>query len=361
MSLLERTDMLQLRPNSLSRSGRASIGLLLLAALILPLQASRAPVGAGTASPASQPTTLPAVLRVRLVVSDADRSIDFFTRVLDFEKVSDDEVAGAELESLEGVFGARCRHVRLRLGREEIELVEYLTPRGREIPRDSHSNDRWFQHIAIITSDMDKAYARLRAHKVRHASTGPQRLPDWNPNAGGIHAFYFHDPDDHVLEILQFPTGKGEPRWHDDDRLFLGIDHTAIVVADTEKSLWFYRDLLGLKVAGTSENWGTEQEHLNALFGARLRITTLRGGAGPGVELLEYLAPTTGRSYPPDAQANDLIGWETVLHVPSFESAYRTARERHLPFISSGIVRPPSSQRAFIVRDPDAHAVKVEQ
>ena len=77
---------------------------------------------------------------------------------------------------------------------------------------------------------MDKAYALLRKHKVEHASTGPQRLPDWNKNAGGIKAFYFRDPDKHWLEILQFPPDKGDQKWQKKEKLFLGIDHTAIVV-----------------------------------------------------------------------------------------------------------------------------------
>ena len=65
------------------------------------------------------------------------------------------------------------------------------------------------------------------------------------------------------------------------DKLFLGIDHTAIVVRNTDASLQFYRDLLGMQVAGESENYGNEQEHLNNVFGARLRITALRGASGP--------------------------------------------------------------------------------
>ena len=92
----------------------------------------------------------------------------------------------------------------------------------------------------------------------------------------------------HPLEILQFPTGKGDPRWHAaSGRLFLGIDHTAIVVGDTDRSLAFYRDLLGLRVVGESTNYGSEQERLNNVFGARLHITGLRAAAGPGVEFLE--------------------------------------------------------------------------
>src|SRR5207249_11847147 len=89
-----------------------------------------------------------------------------------------------------------------------------------------------------------------------------------NPNAGGIRAFYFRDPDDHPLEILQFPAGKGDPKWQRaEGRLFLGIDHTAIVVASTDASLRFYRDLLGLRIAGTSLNYGPEQERLNNEIG----------------------------------------------------------------------------------------------
>ena len=171
---------------------------------------------------------------VGMTVSDMNRSITFFSNVLTFEKVSDIEVAGTEYDRLQGVFGTRMRIVRMRLGDEEVELTEYLAPRGRPIPVDSRSNDHWFQHVAIIVSNMDAAYARLRQHKVEHASPEPQRLPDWNPAAGGIKAFYFKDPDGHPLEILQFPEGKGDPKWHTaSDRLFLGIDHTAIVVTDT--------------------------------------------------------------------------------------------------------------------------------
>ena len=89
------------------------------------------------------------------------------------------------LTTLQGVFGLRMRVVRLKLGAEAIELTEYLASPGRPIPSDWRSNDRWFQHVAIIVSDMDKAYRLLRQNRVRHASTGPQRLPDWNKNATG--------------------------------------------------------------------------------------------------------------------------------------------------------------------------------
>src|SRR5882724_8313492 len=193
-------------------------------------------------SPAAGTGAAQAVAMVGLTVGDMDRSIAFYTSVLDFQKVSDDEVAGGAYEELEGVFGVRMRVVRLRLGDEYLQLTEYLAPRGRPAPVDSRSNDRWFQHVAIIVSDMDSAYARLRRFKVQHASTGPQLLPKTIPGAAGIRAFYFRDPDGHPLEALQFPPDKGNRKWHaPSNRLFLGIDHTAIVVSDTKASLAFYR------------------------------------------------------------------------------------------------------------------------
>ncbi|MGH7165806.1 MAG: VOC family protein, partial [Nitrospiraceae bacterium] len=124
-----------------------------------------------------------AVDAVGMTVSDIDRAVEFYARILAFEKVSDVEVAGTEYEHLQGVFGLRMRVVRMKLGDESIELTEYLAPKGRPIPVESRSNDRWFQHIAIIVADMDRAYRVLRQDKVQHASSGPQRLPDWNKNA----------------------------------------------------------------------------------------------------------------------------------------------------------------------------------
>src|SRR5204863_2610207 len=134
-----------------------------------------------------------AVTRIVIPVSDLDRAASFYIDALAFAPVD----------------GAEPPGMALRLGAETIELVPQT---GRPVPRDSRSNDRWFQHLAIVVSDIDRAYEQLRAHHVHHASTSPQRLPDWNKNAGGIRAFYFRDPDDHVLEVIQFPAGKGDAR-----------------------------------------------------------------------------------------------------------------------------------------------------
>ncbi|HEX5576177.1 MAG TPA: VOC family protein, partial [Gemmatimonadales bacterium] len=305
-----------------------------------------------------------AVQMIGLTVSDMDRSINFFTRVLDFTKVSDDKVAGRAYESLEGVTGARLRVVRLRLGDELLQLTDYLAPESRPFPADSRSNDRWFQHIAIIVSDMDRAYAMLRKFKVQPASTAPQTLPKTIPNAAGIRAFYFRDPDGHFLEILQFPANKGDPKWQRrGGQLFLGIDHTAIVVRRTAESLAFYRDALGFRVAGESMNFGTEQEHLNNVGGARLHITGLRAEHGPGIEFLEYLTPTNGRAYPADERSTDVVHWETTIVVHDVASAARLLQRDQFRLLTPRPVELPDStlgfERGILARDPDGHVVQL--
>ncbi|MGH7559985.1 MAG: VOC family protein [Gemmatimonadales bacterium] len=351
------------------RSGAVILVALSLLRWVHPLQAQGSigvgqPTATHAAPPANQSPGLRAVGAIGMTVSDLDRAIEFYTRVLTFEKIGEVEVAGEEWERLTGVFGARIRIVRLRLGRETLELSQFLAPEGRPYPVDTRSNDRWFQHAAIVVRDMDEAYRLLRAHRVRHASTGPQLLPGSNPNAGGIRAFYFKDPDGHHLEVIWFPPGKGDPRWQTRDRVFLGIDHTAIVVGDTEKSLAFYRDLLGFQVAGESRNYGTEQAHLNNVEGASLRITTLHAPTGPGVEFLEYLSPRDGRPYPPDARANDLLHWQTTVVLAPGEGIGLLA-SAGARLISRGVAAPPAPEagftRAILVRDPDGHAVQLIQ
>ena len=282
-----------------------------------------------------------------MTVSDMDRSVEFYS-ALTFQKVKDVEVSGEQYEHLEGVFGARMRIVRMQLGKEFLDLTRYLAPPGRPIPVDSRSNDLWFQHIAIVVS------------------TGPQTLPPSINAAAGIKAFYFRDPDQHNLEIIYFPPGKGDPRWQEKtDKLFVGIDHTAIGISNTDASLKFYRDLLGLRKAGESENFGTEQEHLNQVFGAHLRITGLRAPSGPGIEFLEYLTPRDGRPRPADVHANDVVHWETTIATDDVDLMAKKLRDAHVHFVSSGVVVMPKDKAGFakgaLVSDPEGHNVLLIQ
>ena len=305
------------------------------------------------------------VAAVEMTVGDLDRSMAFYSTVLSFTKESERDHSGADYQELVDVPGARARTVQMRLGREVIALTQFSSPNGRPVPFDSTSNDLWFQHLAIVVGDMAKAYARLQQYGVQGISDRPQRLPAWNKDAADIEAYYFKDPDGHPLELIHFPEGKGDPRWHRrGEALFLGIDHTAIAVKDTVVSLKFYR-LLGFEVRGHSLNYGIEQEHLSGVPGARVRITSVHAGSGPGIELLEYQRPRTGRRMPADERAPDLIHHHTTLAASEFRRTLEVLCYAHVALISTGArCDQPStweSRHLVLFLDPDGHVMELAE
>ena len=116
-----------------------------------------------------------------------------------------------------------------------------------------------------------------------------------------------------------------------------------------------------MTVAGESENYDVEQEHLNNVFGARLRITAVRAAHGPGIEFLEYLAPSTGRPGPVDLAANDLLHWQTSVRTASLDPLLRALRTRTFRLVSPGAIPLAEGPlaAAALVRDPDGHGVQL--
>lgn len=289
-------------------------------------------------------------------VASLDLSVHFFTAVLDFRVTHDaDTSAAARLTPGTGP-AQQARTARVTLGEECLDLTQYRTPKGRPYP-DSRANDRWFQHVAIVVSDIDAAYARLRTAHAVLVSGSPQTLPEWNREAAGISAMYFRDPDGHYLELIHFPKGKGQPKWQTaSGNLFLGIDHTAIGIADTQRSLHFYEGQLHFRRTGASENYGSEQEHLSGVFNAHVLITSLRPLSGPGIELLEYLTPATGHPIPAGVRPQDLVCWQTRIEVQSAEdggAASLSTRWVKLPANADGWTE------AAWIEDPDGHLIEL--
>ena len=298
--------------------------------------------------------------RILVTVSDLDRTEAFYRDGLGFETVGRREMAGDGFAHLVGLRDGRARTLTMRLGQDEVTFVEYDRA-GKPYPADSKSPDLWFQHFAIVVSDMDKAYAALRRVGFTPISdAGPVTLP---PANGFVKAFKFRDPDGHPLELLYFPPGQGRPVWAGHgDKLFLGVDHSAIGVADTERSEAFYEKLLGMSVAYEGVNRGPTQESLDGTFGAVVRITGLRPPSerGPGVEFLEYRTPATGRPAPVDTESNDLVHVTLDFAVDDVDGMVAKLRQAHTPFISPDAV-DLGEVRAALVRDPDGHAILLEQ
>jgi catechol 2,3-dioxygenase-like lactoylglutathione lyase family enzyme len=292
-------------------------------------------------------------------VASLDAAVAFYTGVLNFEVKEKTDASSAARVATGMSAEATASSAELTLGSECLILTEYHLPEGRPFPEDSRANDFWFEHVAIVVSDMDAAYARLQEAHVHFVSNIPQTLPMWNKEAAGISAFYFRDIDGHYLEFIHFPAGKGQPKWQVvSGKIFLGIDHTAIAVSDTSRSLHFYRDALHMRVTGGSENYGAEQEHLSGVFNAHVLITSLRAESGIGVELLQYISPISGRPIPTDVRVSDIACWQIRMHVPTDTSSSTS------PEIQGAAWKKlPSNDRemhkATWIKDPDGHLLEL--
>lgn len=294
---------------------------------------------------------------VCITVKDLKESLQFYTGVLQFKVIGTEEFYGAEQESLMGKFGIHYKVAHLQLGEELVDLIDYLTAGGRSIAETQQSNDLNFQHIAIVVSNMEQAYNKLQEYNVEFVSTNPQTIPVSNIPAAGIKAFYFHDNDKHTLELICFPKGKGNVKWQQaSNKIFLGIDHTAIGISNTDKSLLFWTQNLSLIKKGESHNTGTEQAHLNNVKNADVQITGLTAPEGIGVEFLQYVFPGPANLYPADTQCDDLWNWITKVYCSDIDLQFEKLLDDKTKIVSEKIV-VLNGKKNFIARDPDGHAI----
>ncbi|MCP9833928.1 MULTISPECIES: VOC family protein [unclassified Cyanobium] len=321
---------------------------------------------------------LPHIESIGFTSADAEASAAFFVEVLGFQPCGQARIVdGGPYSALVGLPGTRLKLLRLAIGSELLELTEVLAlgpdaRPGRPIPADSRSNDLWFQHGCLVVNDMAAALARLQpafaAGRIAPISAAPQRLPDWNTAAAGIVAYKFRDPEGHPLELLQFPPDKGEARWHEEaPGPLLGLDHSAIGIADTAASACFYRELLGLAAGGDGVNSGPEQDGLDGLAATRVRITSHRCPSGAGVECLDYREPGGGRPMPADQGPQDIAHWQLRLRVADLEAIADRAEALGGRLISGGIIELGQQAEAIGAKwalqlaDPDGHRLQLLQ
>ncbi|MGE5538803.1 MAG: VOC family protein [Gemmatimonas sp.] len=287
-------------------------------------------------------------MRIGITSRDGGRLVAFYRDALGFTPSSSQRAD--DLARTLGGDTARAEIVCARLGDQEIEIATFA-PHGAPYPPDIVANDLRFQHFAVVVSDMKAAFTRLQAVGGWTAISrgGPQELPE---TFGGVTAFKFRDPDGHPLELLEFTRGEPD-RWRGRSAPgpCLGIDHTAITVSDTARSVAFYRELLAVSVAETSLNRGAEQQDLDGIPAPVVSVTSLRRptSSDPGIELLRY-SRTVGSDPPrPTAVAATrlMVAVDSVANVAS-----RIAALGGTPLSAMGGY---GQRRALAAHDPDGH------
>jgi catechol 2,3-dioxygenase-like lactoylglutathione lyase family enzyme len=278
------------------------------------------------------------LLRFSLTTGNIGRLAVFYQQAFDCRTLGAQHMSGADFQALMGVTGGAQR-MTLQLGYELLELLQFDRP-GQPYAQPSASSDLWFQHFAIVVTDMDRAFARLSRVKgwTAISSAGPERLP---AESGGVSAFKFRDPDGHPLELLAFAPGKVPSAWQPTraGALYLGIDHSAISVADSARSIGFY-EALGLRPDGQSLNQGAEQARLDGLPAPQLEVSALALSEGVAhLELLCYRGIARGE--PVALRNNDIAATRLI-----FETA------QPLPGIAGA-----SAHRGLV--DPDGHHLQL--
>ncbi|MGH8200417.1 MAG: VOC family protein [Steroidobacteraceae bacterium] len=198
----------------------------------------------------------------------------------------------------------RGTRIALSVGGQQIDL-ESFDRRGRPYPEDATAADLCFQHFALVTRDAATAWKRARAHGATPISMeGPVTLP---ASAGGVTAVKLRDPEGHPLEFLQFPSAAGSPGHRE---CVLGIDHSAISVADAGVSRRFY-EALGLRADRPTLNDGPTQAALDGVPDAHVDVVPMSPEIGsPHLELLGYRNPVgraAGRSSANDIAASRIV------------------------------------------------------
>jgi catechol 2,3-dioxygenase-like lactoylglutathione lyase family enzyme len=306
-------------------------------------------------------TTGSVIDRVTLIVSDLARAEEDYVRTFGCRVEQRGDVEPSMIRVL-CVRPARGRRSLLRLGRERIELLEFTDMAGRPYPPDSTSTDIWFQHIAIIVTDMRDAYQRVMANRrFRPISRdGPVRLPD---RSGGVTAFKFRDHDGHPLELLAFPAGRGPREWRTADRTrcFLGVDHTAIAIGDTARSARFFGSVFGFATGTRTENRGPEQDALDDVDDVQVSVTQLAPDRpAPRMELLNYRVGTR-RPIPADTASNDITATHCVVRVASLDATAAALAGLGVPLTGDDLMILRGGVRAALISGPDGHRFLVEE
>ncbi|HEY5380411.1 MAG TPA: VOC family protein [Pseudolabrys sp.] len=292
------------------------------------------------------------LLRIGLNVADLARGEAFYRDALGFATVTEHD-AEPDWAQLLASDRAHVNSARLRLGEQALELTAFDPP-GARYPTDSTAADLWFQHFAVVTNDMPTACRRLEQYGATPITQdGPQRLP---PAAGSVVAYKFRDPDGHPLELIHFPPGIGDAAWHAAiPGPTIGIDHSALSIAGTKRSLAFYR-ALGLDILSRQVNSGPEQDCLDGLSHAVVDVIALApvGAQTPHVELLHYRSPR-GRPFDPNRQPHDIADSRLIFQVEDLPGLI--AALAAVGAVASPMMPIPPRSRAASVRDPTGHAV----
>ena len=144
---------------------------------------------------------------INLVVSDLERSVDFYTNVLGFRETQRAELEGEWIETIIGLetVKASVAYVVLPAGQPRLELLQYHSPIGDGFQANSIPNTLGLRHLALSVDNIDSAVQRLREAGTELLSRPVVVPTDVIQHSTGQKILcYFHDPDGVLLELTEY-------------------------------------------------------------------------------------------------------------------------------------------------------------
>ena len=142
----------------------------------------------------------------------------------------------------------------------------------------------------------------------------------------------------------------------------IAADHTGITVSNLERSLAFWRDVLGFEFSHSAHQTGERPEQITGVKGAELKLAVLKTPSGHKIELLQYFAPADRRNV--DLRPCDVGHVHVALTVDDLdavlkkiaESGWQAAGEPQT--LTTG---PNTGKRVVYVRGPDGTTIEFMQ
>ena len=134
-------------------------------------------------------------------------------------------------------------------------------------------------------------------------------------------------------------------------------NHSSFTVSDLERSVAFYRDLLGFTVENQFEAQGPAIEQITALPSAHLKVAHLLL-SGFRLELIEYLSP---RGRPIDLSTNNVGSAHIAFYADDVEKTYHELSEKGVRFKGSPVAAAPGRPRVAYFLDPDSISLELSE
>jgi len=144
---------------------------------------------------------------INIVVSDLERSVNFYTEILGFKELRRAKLEGDWIEKVVGLkdVEAEVAYVSAAEGDLRIELLRYISPQGEMIDINSFPNTIGVRHIAFQVEGIYTLAEKLKENGVKVISE-PVRVPASaiKHDEGYKVLCYFLDPDGVILELAEY-------------------------------------------------------------------------------------------------------------------------------------------------------------